>query len=195
MKIRSSVILVVSACVLITVSACAPAAAVQTSTALPAASYAMEAAATQTPAGTMMPPSTGGETEPNDEPYGDVFYENYGVNPFIDTEDDHFSTLEQFIFYAVCPVKADESARLAVVEFITRANFGLRIGNLEMDFLDGEVRYKSSIDFEGETLTPRLVRNTIYPAVQTVDRYLGGLLKVMYGGSTPADAIAEVEGG
>ena len=92
MKIRSSVILVVSACVLITVSACAPAAAVQTSTALPAASYAMEAASTQTPAGTMMPPSTGGETEPNDEPYGDVFYQNYGVNPFIDTEDDHFST-------------------------------------------------------------------------------------------------------
>lgn len=103
--------------------------------------------------------------------------------------------LEQFIFYVVCPVKAGEDARLAVAEFITRANFGLRIGNLEMDFLDGEVRYKSSIDFEGETLTPQLVRNAIYPAVQTIDRYLGGLLKVMYGGSAPADAIAEVEGG
>ncbi|NLT41783.1 MAG: DUF3520 domain-containing protein [Anaerolineae bacterium] len=29
---------------------------------------------------------------PNDEPYEDTFFENYGVNPFIDTEDDHFST-------------------------------------------------------------------------------------------------------
>ena len=29
---------------------------------------------------------------PNDEPYPDVFFENYGVNPFIDTEDDHLST-------------------------------------------------------------------------------------------------------
>lgn len=37
-------------------------------------------------------PSTGGSAEPNDQPYGDVFFENYGVNPFIDTEDDPFST-------------------------------------------------------------------------------------------------------
>jgi Ca-activated chloride channel family protein len=37
-------------------------------------------------------PSTGGTDEPNDQPYGDVFFEDYGVNPFIDTEDDRFST-------------------------------------------------------------------------------------------------------
>jgi len=29
---------------------------------------------------------------PNDEPYDAVFFESYGVNPFIDTEDDQFST-------------------------------------------------------------------------------------------------------
>jgi Ca-activated chloride channel family protein len=37
-------------------------------------------------------PSTGGTHEPNDQPYGDVFFREAGVNPFIDTEDDHFST-------------------------------------------------------------------------------------------------------
>ena len=37
-------------------------------------------------------PSTGGTDEPNDKPYGDVFFEAYGVNPRIDTEDDHLST-------------------------------------------------------------------------------------------------------
>jgi len=37
-------------------------------------------------------PSTGGLVPPNDQPYPDVFFEEYGVNPFIDTEDDHFST-------------------------------------------------------------------------------------------------------
>jgi Ca-activated chloride channel family protein len=37
-------------------------------------------------------PSTGGLVPPNDEPYADVFFEDYGVNPFIDTEDDHLST-------------------------------------------------------------------------------------------------------
>lgn len=38
------------------------------------------------------PPSTGGTAEPNDAPYGDMFFRSYGVNPFVDTEDDRFST-------------------------------------------------------------------------------------------------------
>ena len=37
-------------------------------------------------------PSTGGTAEPNDQPYGDVFFDPTGVNPFVDTEDDHLST-------------------------------------------------------------------------------------------------------
>jgi Ca-activated chloride channel family protein len=63
-------------------------------TGAPAEEYEWTPAATASP----MPadagpgPSTGGTDEPNDQPYGDVFFEDYGVNPFIDTEDDHFST-------------------------------------------------------------------------------------------------------
>jgi Ca-activated chloride channel family protein len=34
----------------------------------------------------------GGTDNPNDAPYDATFYKHYGVNPFIDTEDDHFST-------------------------------------------------------------------------------------------------------
>jgi Ca-activated chloride channel family protein len=36
--------------------------------------------------------STGGNQTPNDEAYDATFFENYGVNPFIDTEDDNLST-------------------------------------------------------------------------------------------------------
>ncbi len=39
-----------------------------------------------------MAPSTGGTAEPNDQPYGDVFFKSYGTNPFIDTEDNPLST-------------------------------------------------------------------------------------------------------
>ncbi len=48
--------------------------------------------ATATASGDAFGPSTGGTDEPNDQPYGDVFFENYGVNPRIDAEDDRFST-------------------------------------------------------------------------------------------------------
>ncbi len=103
--------------------------------------------------------------------------------------------LEEFLFYAVAPVKVPEEVRMAVAEYLTRANYGLRIGNFELDYSDGEVRYKSSLDFEGQTLTSDLIRNAIYPAVHTMDRYLPGLLRVSFGGATPHEAIEEVEGG
>lgn len=102
--------------------------------------------------------------------------------------------IEQFVFYSVATIKVAEEMRPAVAEYLTRANYGLRIGNFEMDFSDGEVRYKSSIDFEGEKLTDNLIRNAIYPAVHNMDDYLPGLLKVAYGGKSPAEAIQEVEG-
>lgn len=102
--------------------------------------------------------------------------------------------LEEFLFYAVAPIKVPDEVRPAVAEYITRANYGLRIGNFELDYSDGEVRYKSSIDFEGQSLTADLLRNAIYPAVHTMDRYLTGLLRVSFGGATPHEAIGEVEG-
>ena len=56
-----------------------------------------EPAAAPPPAPTASPMATAAPpadelVPPNDEPYDDVYFEDYGVNPFIDTEDDHFST-------------------------------------------------------------------------------------------------------
>lgn len=101
---------------------------------------------------------------------------------------------EQFVFYAIAPINVPENVRPAVAEFITRANYGMRIGNFELDYSDGEVRYKASLDFEGEVLTNNLIRRVIYPAVQTMDRYLPGLMKVAFGAMTPVEAIQEIEG-
>jgi Ca-activated chloride channel family protein len=44
------------------------------------------------PSGVRPAPSTGGTNEPNDQPYGDVFFKAYGTNPFVDTDEDRFST-------------------------------------------------------------------------------------------------------
>lgn len=101
---------------------------------------------------------------------------------------------EILMFYVVAPMKAPDNSFPGVVEFITRANYGLRIGNFEFDYQDGEIRYKSSIDFEKAGLTTQLVKNVIYPAVSTMDRYLPGLMSVMYGGKTAEEAIAGIEG-
>ncbi len=100
---------------------------------------------------------------------------------------------EQFIFYAIAPVKVPEAKMSAMAEFLTRANYGLFIGNFEMDFSDGEIRYKSSLDFEGAELSEPLIARAIYPAVNTMDDYLPGIMKVIASDETPEKIIAEIE--
>lgn len=100
---------------------------------------------------------------------------------------------EQFVFYAVCSMKAPPDRRRDVAEFLSRANYGMIIGNFEIDFDDGEVRYKSAIDVEGEDLSFTLAKNVVYPAVLMMDKYFEGLMRVIYGAADPAAIIQEIE--
>ena len=98
------------------------------------------------------------------------------------------------LFVSRCPVFVPEERRQAAMEFLTRANFGLRLGHFEFDLDDGEVRYKTSIDVEGDRLTPVLVKRLVRPNLVTMDRYLPGLLRVVFGATTPAQEIAAIDG-
>jgi len=98
------------------------------------------------------------------------------------------------LFVTRCPVFVPQERRGAAMEFLTRANFGLRLGHFEFDLDDGEVRYKTSIDVEGDRLTPVLVKRLVRPNLMTMDRYLPGLLRVVFGATTPAQEIAAIEG-
>jgi len=100
---------------------------------------------------------------------------------------------EMLLFYSYCPVKVPENKRPLVGDFLTRANYGLLIGNFEMDYNDGEVRYKTSIDVEGDQLSVALVKRLVYDNLAVMDRYLPGVLSVIYGGASPTEAIAQVE--
>jgi hypothetical protein len=98
------------------------------------------------------------------------------------------------LFYSYCPVKAPEEKRPILADFLTRANYGLYIGNFEMDFNDGEVRFKTSLDVEGDELSFALMKRIVYDNVGVMDKYLPGVMSVIYGGASPTEAIAKVEG-
>lgn len=101
---------------------------------------------------------------------------------------------EQFVFYSIYPVRAPDNKLAQVAEFITRANYGMIIGNFELDYADGEIRYKTSVDVEGVELSEPLVRHMVYANVLTMDKYFPGLMRVLYAGIDPVVAIEEVEG-
>ncbi|MGF1488875.1 MAG: YbjN domain-containing protein [Prochloraceae cyanobacterium] len=85
----------------------------------------------------------------------------------------------QLVFYSICPIPAPESKRIAIAEFITRANYNIIIGNFELDFDDGEIRYKTSIDVEGDRLSHSNLESIIYPNLGTIDRYLPGIKAII----------------
>jgi hypothetical protein len=101
---------------------------------------------------------------------------------------------QQFIFYSVFPNPAPEDRRPAAMEFITRANYGLVIGNFEMDIHDGDIRCKTSIDVEGGELNHVLIRQVVYSNVMTMNKYLPGLMSVLYANVSPEQAIRTIEG-
>ncbi|MEO1389173.1 MAG: YbjN domain-containing protein [Cyanobacteria bacterium J06634_6] len=78
-----------------------------------------------------------------------------------------------------------------MAQFITRANYGLILGNFELDYTDGEIRYKTSLDVEGDRLTPALTKNLISTNVMTMNQYLPGLLAVLEQQTPPGQAIKQ----
>jgi len=85
-----------------------------------------------------------------------------------------------------------DETREAMGELCNRANFGLAMGNFELDVDEGEVRFRTSIDTSGTELTTELVRNVVVANVITFDQYLPAIEAVL-AGTSPADAVAAVE--
>lgn len=100
---------------------------------------------------------------------------------------------QQFIFYSLLPIKAPESKRQAVAEYITRVNYNIIIGNFEFDFSDGEIRYKTSICVEETHLNLALIRQIVYSNLLNTDKYFPGILQVIAGDASPEEALAAIE--
>jgi len=100
---------------------------------------------------------------------------------------------DQLVIYFNFGIAAPAERRDEAARFIARANWGLMVGNFEMDYDDGQVRFKSSLDFTDAELTETLIRNAIRPAMQAVETYADALVEVIARGKSAADAIRGVE--
>ena len=99
----------------------------------------------------------------------------------------------QFMFYSLCPLNVPARKLQDMAEFLTRANYGIIVGNFELDYDDGEIRYKTSIDVEDAELSSMHIRHLVYANVTTLDRYLPGIMAVLAGSRTPREAIEDID--
>ena len=100
----------------------------------------------------------------------------------------------RFLFYSVYNAKALEPRRAAVAEFITRVNYGMVLGNFEMDFTDGEIRYKTSAYLQSLVPAKDFYHTLVYTNLLVTDKYLPGLMSVIYAGMAPEQAVDHAGG-
>lgn len=99
---------------------------------------------------------------------------------------------EQLLIYSVMAEHIPAERRTVVVEFLTRVNYAMAIGNFEMDYDDGEVRYKTSVDVEGDHLSVTMARQLFALNVATMDLFLPGIEAVVRGDGSPAEVLASL---
>ncbi|MDE3175249.1 MAG: YbjN domain-containing protein [Pseudomonadota bacterium] len=77
-----------------------------------------------------------------------------------------------FTFQSFVDGPCPEPRRAAMQELLTRANFGMFVGAFELDLDDGEIRFKTAVDFRGDRLSAALVRNAVETNWLTMTRHL-----------------------
>lgn len=99
---------------------------------------------------------------------------------------------EQLLVHSVRDDRIAEERRAEMGAFLHRANFGIVLGNFELDLDDGELRFKTSIDVEGDRLSDALLDHVILANIAAFGRYLPGVDAVL-DGTDPAAAVASLE--
>lgn len=113
------------------------------------------------------------------------------VDYFIVVREDHYRVL------CVSPlsVNTDDAQELArMAEFITRANYGMTRGCFEMDYRDGEIRFRMTVDCDGDAVpTQEIVKNSVYIPASMFNRYGSGMVHTMFSDLNPAAIVRACE--
>jgi hypothetical protein len=100
----------------------------------------------------------------------------------------------RFAVYSVLDDAIPGQLRADAAELVARANWGLPVGNWELDMDDGTVRCKTSIDIGDDRLSLGLARRVIARNLAVVDAYIAAFSAFAAQRVTAREAIAMAEG-
>ena len=93
---------------------------------------------------------------------------------------------------AFCPTKVGENKRRRVAELLNGLNYNLSIGNFELDFESGDVRFKvSQIFHESNEDAELLFRRQMELCLRSLDEAIPVIMSVVYAGVLPSQALAQ----
>jgi len=99
------------------------------------------------------------------------------------------------MFRSSCDELVPESKRPEVAELLTRANSDTMIGSFDLDFEDGAISFRTSIDVldTAESLTPVQVGHLFWRNVLEAGHWQPAIRAVLHGERSPQEAVLMVE--
>lgn len=94
---------------------------------------------------------------------------------------------------AKCPIFANEESFSAVSEYLMRANYNMISGCFEMNYNNGEIRFKYNQYCKDSLPSKDSIKRSIMLPLAMFNRYGNGLLNVMLNGSSPEEEIKKAE--
>lgn len=98
----------------------------------------------------------------------------------------------EYVIYTIYEKNAEKEYFNMISEYLHRANYGLQNGNFEMDYGDGEIRYKVFTVFDNIDISMKIIKKSILIGVSMFIRYGEELLKIMSGSDDDPEKCIEM---
>lgn len=99
----------------------------------------------------------------------------------------------KYLTLALINLNCDEEHRDELAKFLTMVNYGLLIGNFEMDYNDGEVRYKVATNCKDCIPSQAVVEDSMMLPAVMFEQYGDAIVDVMFGVKTAEQAYKDAE--
>ena len=125
---------------------------------------------------------------------GDVFSLSFRINCKLQRCQVRIYVYEDGILcYGYCPLNATKDVYETVAEYITRANYGYKLGAFEMDYQDGEIRIRTFLSVLEGVPSIKDIERVVDICHLRMQKYGNGLAKALMGFGDPARDIEEAE--
>ena len=94
---------------------------------------------------------------------------------------DILEDVQRFLFISFMGTRCPSEKRKEMAELLTIINSNLSYGNFEMNFPTGDIKFRTGILYEGIEVTEKVIANTIFQNINSLDVSSPLLSKFMFG--------------
>lgn len=106
---------------------------------------------------------------------------------FLVTQDD----AGRFVLISLIPVNAPPARRSACAELLAMINWNLGFGHFDLDFSDGELRYRTAVPLSKKgRLKVAVIEHVLHGHQVIVDRFVPVISAVLFANLSPEKALA-----